>query len=128
MFKIRKIYFLFILISSYSFSQKNIASFKEGEFLKYRISYGILNAGFATLEVENVIEKKDTLFHVTGKGWTTGMVNFVFPVTDNYQSCAKLSGVNAGNNFWSDPSRLTRGNGDAGIRFRHRDKLRMPRL
>jgi len=86
MFKIRKIYFLFILISSYSFSQKNIASFKDGEFLKYRISYGILNAGFATLEVENAIEKNDTLFHMIGKGWTTGMVNFVFPVSDNYQT------------------------------------------
>ncbi|MCF6223538.1 MAG: DUF3108 domain-containing protein [Flavobacteriaceae bacterium] len=82
----RKICFLLLLVSFYSFSQKNILSFEAGEFLKYRISYGILNAGFATLEVENSIIKKDTSFHITGKGWTTGMVNFVFSVEDNYQT------------------------------------------
>jgi len=86
MFKIRKIYFLFILISFYSFSQKNNASYKVGESLKYRISYGILNAGIATLEVQNHIEKNDTLFHVKGKGWTTGMVDLFFPVLDIYET------------------------------------------
>ncbi len=86
MFKIRKIYFVFVFVSFYSFSQKNNASFKEGEFLKYRISYGVLNAGFATLNVENYLKNNDTLFHVIGKGWTTGVVDFVFPVLDIYQT------------------------------------------
>lgn len=86
MFQIRQICFLLLLVSFYSYSQKTKAAFKEGEFLKYRISYGFLNAGFATLKVENSIIKKDTSFHITGKGWTTGMVNFIFSVEDNYQT------------------------------------------
>jgi uncharacterized protein DUF3108 len=85
MFKIRNIYFLIFLISSIGYSQLTTA-FKEGEFLKYRISYGVLNAGFATLEVENYIQKKDTFYHVKGKGWTTGMVDLFFPVLDIYET------------------------------------------
>ncbi len=82
----KKIYFLFVLVSFYSFAQNKTAAFKDGESLKYRISYGILNAGIATLEVENYIEKSDTLFHIKGKGWTTGMVDLFFPVLDIYET------------------------------------------
>jgi hypothetical protein len=82
----KKVLFLIYIASLISYSQNDLNAYKEGESLKYRISYGILNAGIATLEVQNHIEKNDTLFHVKGKGWTTGMVNLFFPVLDIYET------------------------------------------
>ena len=67
-------------------AQENISEFSEGEYLKFRISYGLLNAGFASLEIKDSIIDSEPVFHVVGKGWTTGMVNFFFPVEDDYQS------------------------------------------
>ena len=54
--------------------------------IKFRVHYGIINAGYASMQVENLITKDQSLYHVTGKGWTTGMLRWVFPVEDNYQS------------------------------------------
>lgn len=82
----RKLFFLLFLISSSGYSQINTPAFKEGEFLKYKLSYGPINAGFATLEIEDHFENETEMFHVTGKGWTTGMTDFFFSVKDNYET------------------------------------------
>jgi hypothetical protein len=55
-----------------------------GEWFKFRIHYGIVNAGYATLEVKDAIINKK-IFHVVGKGYTTGM-SFFFKVDDLYES------------------------------------------
>ena len=68
------------------FAQDNIPEFKKGEYLKFKISYGLLNAGFASLEIRDSIIDNHPVFHVVGKGWTTGMVDFFFPVQDDYQT------------------------------------------
>lgn len=57
-------------------------TFQHGEELKYRIHYGIVNAGYATL---SVTENKDA-YHFVGKGWTVGMTNVFFKVRDQYES------------------------------------------
>lgn len=59
--------------------------FKQGEFLKYRIHYGLLNAGFAELEVKANPANSDE-FHVVGTGYTSGMVRFFFKVDDRYET------------------------------------------
>lgn len=82
----KKISLLLFFISFSIFSQKNVQAFKEGEFLKYKINYGLLNAGFMSLETNSKVINNKKLFHVNGKGWTTGMVNLFFPVKDNYQT------------------------------------------
>jgi len=82
----KKIFLLLIFISFPTFSQKNTQPFKEGEFLKYKINYGLLSAGFMSLEINSSILNNEKLFHINGKGWTTGVVNFIFPVEDNYQT------------------------------------------
>ena len=69
------------------FSQKKTTAFKDGEWLKFKMSYsGFLKAGNATLllKEENLNGKK--VMHATGKGWTTGMIKWFFKVNDNYQS------------------------------------------
>jgi len=82
----RKVLFLLFFISSVGYSQSNTPAFESGEFLKYKLSYGLINAGLATLEIEDHIENDMVMFHVTGKGWTTGMTDFFFPVIDDYQT------------------------------------------
>lgn len=77
------IFFLFYLNS---YGQNDSIAFKHGEFLKYKIQYGLLNAGFASVELEKNDEINDSLFHAVGLGWTTGMVGFLFPVEDRYES------------------------------------------
>ena len=60
------------------------SSFKKGEYLKYKIHYGLLNAGFTSLEVRET--EDENVLHAIGKGWTTGMVGMVFKVDDNYET------------------------------------------
>ncbi|WP_350286813.1 DUF3108 domain-containing protein [uncultured Croceitalea sp.] len=73
---------LFVLTAS---AQKKPA-YKSGEWLKFRIHYGILNASFATLKLES--KKLDTIpvYHVVGKGKTTGLARIFFKVDDTYES------------------------------------------
>ncbi|MGI9532726.1 DUF3108 domain-containing protein [Lutimonas sp.] len=82
--KILPLCFLFVFVSS--FSQNDTKSFQRGEFLKYKIQYGLLNAGFATVQLNEKTHENDSLIHAVGKGWTTGMVGFLFKVEDRYES------------------------------------------
>ena len=76
----------FILFSTMIFSQNSATSFQRGEYLKYKIQYGLLNAGFSSMEIENPQDTNDSLIHAIGKGWTTGMAKFFFRVEDTYES------------------------------------------
>ena len=85
----KKITFLFIAfsITSSSFSQEKTTVFKKGEWLRYKMSYsGFLKAGNATLSVDTDTINGKEVFHVTGKGWTTGVIKWFFKVEDTYQS------------------------------------------
>lgn len=84
---IRFLSFCFFLITFFSAAQEKNTAFKKGEFLKYRIHYGIVNAGYATLEVK---EKKEQ-YHFVGKGWTSGMTSWFFKVEDQYESYVNKS-------------------------------------
>ncbi|WJJ97258.1 DUF3108 domain-containing protein [Algibacter luteus] len=69
-----------------AFAQKESA-FDTGEWFKFKMSYSNwLKAGNATLTVkETQLDNKD-VFHVVGKGWTTGMIKWFFKVKDRYES------------------------------------------
>ena len=82
----RKVFFLLFFISSLSFSQNKTIPFQKGEFLKYKLSYGLIHAGFATLQVDEIIKENKNLIHIDGQGWTVGIVDFFFSVEDNYQT------------------------------------------
>jgi hypothetical protein len=62
-------------------------AFKIGELLSYRIHYGPVNAGRATLEITDggKFDGKPT-YHMTGLGWTTGMTDWFFRVRDRYET------------------------------------------
>lgn len=75
---------VFILSSSFELPQVN--SYTTGEFFKLRIHYGLVNAGYATLEVKDSEINGVKMHHVIGKGYTTGMTKLMFKVVDNYES------------------------------------------
>lgn len=72
----------FFLITQGSSGQEKNSAFKDGELLKYRIHYGVVNAGYATLGVN----ENENQYHFIGKGWTVGMANWFFKVKDQYES------------------------------------------
>ncbi len=62
-------------------------SFKVGEYLKYRIHYGIINAGIAELWIQNTEERRGRkVFHMVGKGRSVGMAETFFRTRDRYET------------------------------------------
>ncbi|PQJ16373.1 DUF3108 domain-containing protein [Aureicoccus marinus] len=67
-------------------AQDKTTAFKAGEWLKFRIHYGIFNASFATLQLKNDSIDTIPVFHAVGKGRTTGLARLFFKVDDVYES------------------------------------------
>lgn len=82
----KKIILLFIFILTVSFDSQKEDAFDVGEWFKFRIHYGFINAGYATLEVKDATLNNKKVFHVIGKGYTVGMSRFFFKVDDLYES------------------------------------------
>ena len=70
-------------------------AFQAGELLRYRISYGFMDAGEAVLEVNSTPKKGGDreLLHVKGTGRTLGGFNSFFKVVDTYESFIDKKGV-----------------------------------
>ena len=70
-------------------------SFKEGEQLDYTIHYGLIDAGFARLE----LKKEDTkingrdVFHSVGTGKSLGAFDWFFKVRDKYETYIDAEGI-----------------------------------
>lgn len=62
------------------------SAFKPGEWLKFRVHYGFLNASYATLHVKNNMIDSIPVYHVVGRGKTTGFASIFFKVDDTYES------------------------------------------
>ncbi|MFV5694325.1 DUF3108 domain-containing protein [Flavobacterium sp. LB3P122] len=82
----KKIILLILFITTVSFDSQKEDAYDVGEYFKFRIHYGIVNAGYATLEVKDATLNNKKTFHVVGKGYTTGMSRFFFKVDDLYES------------------------------------------
>ena len=82
----KKLGLLFILISLFGFDSRNDSAYGAGEWFKFRIHYGFVNAGYATLEVKDVVYGDKKAFHVIGKGYNNGMSRFLFKVDDLYET------------------------------------------
>ncbi|MGJ8548190.1 DUF3108 domain-containing protein [Winogradskyella wichelsiae] len=71
------------------------SAFQGGEWFKFEMSYsGFLKAGNATLSVNETNLRGKPVYHVVGKGWTTGAIKWFFKVKDRYESYFdKVTGV-----------------------------------
>ncbi|RAJ13860.1 DUF3108 domain-containing protein [Arenibacter echinorum] len=67
-------------------NSENTSAFKIGEWLKFRIHYGFLNASYATLQVKSHELDGVPVYHVVGNGKTTGFASIFFKVDDTYES------------------------------------------
>lgn len=82
----KKIILLLLLILTTDIYSQNDNAYGVGEWFKFRIHYGFVNAGYATLEVKDATINNKKVFHVVGKGFTTGVSRFFFKVVDVYES------------------------------------------
>ncbi|MBC7641786.1 MAG: DUF3108 domain-containing protein [Flavobacterium sp.] len=82
----KKLLIAILFVTTISFDTQRESAFDVGEWLKFRIHYGLLNAGFATLEIKEASIKNKKIFHAVGHGYTTGMAKMFFNVDDNYES------------------------------------------
>ena len=82
----KKIIIVVFVISTLGFSSQKERAFDSGEWFKFRVHYGLFNAGYATLEVQEATKNNKKVYHAIGKGYTTGMSRFFFKVEDNYES------------------------------------------
>jgi len=76
---------LVTLLLSISVSAQKKA-FQDGEWFKFKVTYGFLNAGYATLQVDNAILNGKEVYHVKGYGRNTGVSRVFFKVEDIYES------------------------------------------
>lgn len=79
---------LFFLITMliFSFGTAQLNNIKSGEQLNYRIHYGILNAGTASLSAKKINFQGIPHLYVRGVGRSTGAVRAFFKVEDLYES------------------------------------------
>jgi len=82
----KKSFALIFTMTTLALTAQKRPAFKAGEWLKFRIHYGFLNASYATLQLKS--EKLDSIpvYHVVGKGKTTGFASIFFKVDDTYES------------------------------------------
>jgi Protein of unknown function (DUF3108) len=86
MITMKKIFLLPLLLISVAFNTQKKSAFDDGEWFKFRIHYGLVTAGYATLEVKNAVVNNKNVYHAIGRGYTTGMSKWFFKVEDNYES------------------------------------------
>jgi len=82
----KKLLILLAFVVTAGFSSQKERAFDVGEWFKFRIHYGLINAGYATLEVKEATRDNKKVYHAVGKGFTTGMSRFFFKVDDLYES------------------------------------------
>ncbi len=69
-------------------------SFKAGEFLRFRLHYGFVDAGEATVSVnESADINGREVLHIVGKGRTLGAFNWFYKVNDRYETYLDKKGV-----------------------------------
>lgn len=76
--------FILLMLSAVGFSQES--AFRLGEYFKFQVSYGFINAGIATLELKETTYNGKKVYHAKGEGYTTGVSKAFFKVKDDYQS------------------------------------------
>jgi len=78
-----------IFISTTAFTSINTPpemAFKDGEWFRFRIHYGVFNASYATMQVSETILDDKEVYHIKGKGKSTGLLHLFFKVNDRYET------------------------------------------
>jgi len=73
-------------INTNTFVKSSFESFQSGEWIKFRIHYGIFNACYATINLKDTIVNNKKVFKSKAVGRTTGLARLFFKVDDVYES------------------------------------------
>lgn len=82
----RVIILVFLVFGAIGMAQNVKPAFEPGEWLKFRLHYGFLNASYATLHVKSAMIGDKSVHRVVGHGATTGFASIFFKVDDTYES------------------------------------------
>jgi len=75
-----------VMLCAVSLGWSQEKSYGDGEWFKFRVHYGFVTAGYATLEVDDAVLNGMDVYHIKGFGKTTGFSKVFFKVEDDYQS------------------------------------------
>lgn len=64
----------------------NNSAFKNGEWLQFRLHYGLFSASYASLTLSNDTINNEPVIHAKGYGRTSGLARLFFRVEDHYES------------------------------------------
>lgn len=82
----KRILTLLLLLTFTGLIAQSKKAYGDGEWFRFRIHYGLITAGYATLEVEQKQLNGREVYHVQGEGRTTGITKLFFSVEDYYES------------------------------------------
>lgn len=82
----KRITIILLLLIGFSSNAAAQEAFQAGEWFKFRVHYGVFNASYATLEVKEARLKNENVYHVVGKGKSTGLLHLFFKVDDTYET------------------------------------------
>lgn len=82
----KKIFVVVLLFFAFWANAQSHQAFQGGEWFQFRVHYGMFNASYATLEVQETTFKNRPVYHVVGQGKSTGLLHLFFKVNDNYES------------------------------------------
>lgn len=82
----KKIVLIVVSLISLHITAQSHQAYDAGEWFQFRIHYGMFNASYATLEVRETTFKNEPVFHIVGKGKSTGLLHLFFKVDDNYET------------------------------------------
>ena len=82
----KKLFTLLFIFSNIFFLSAQENAYGNGESFKFRVHYGFVTAGYATLKVKDANINGKEVFHVRGYGETVGVSKWFFKVKDDYQS------------------------------------------
>jgi hypothetical protein len=85
---LHRLVFSFIALTLFTFAELPAKSkvYKPGEVLEYKMYYGWISAGLATLNLQEKVMSGDTLHYVKMKAKSTGLTDKLYKVNDNYES------------------------------------------
>lgn len=75
-------------LDHYAFPTVAHNAFREGEYLRFRLNYGLVDAGEAelTIHASNKRFQGRETYHIVGKGRTLGAFNWFYKVDDTYET------------------------------------------
>lgn len=75
-----------LLLNSLLMAQEPQTAYTDGEWCKFRVHYGFVTAGYASIKVQASTLDAKPVYHIQGEGHTSGISKWFFYVEDYYQS------------------------------------------